>query len=78
MSGPVYRWRVTHPERGAVEVIGPRKYEAVLAAAKLWGVPWTSVARGCYFERLEEVAGLGLNTTLDEWERDTQKEERKW
>lgn len=56
MSGPVYRWRVTHSERGAVEVIGPRRYEAALAAAKLWGVPWTSVARGCYFERLEEVA----------------------
>ena len=66
MSGPVYRWRVTDPprpvasagpERGAVEVIGPRIYEAALAAAKLWGVPWTSVARGCYFERLEEVTG---------------------
>lgn len=56
MSGPVYRWRVTHPTRDAVEVVGPRKYEAVIAAAKVWRVPWTSIARACTFEKLEEVA----------------------
>lgn len=55
MSGPVYRWRVTHPTRGAVEVTGPRKYEAVIAAAKCWGARWTQIARECTFERLGEV-----------------------
>lgn len=55
-GGPVYRWRVTHPARGAVEVVGPRKYEAAIAAAKAWRVPWTSIARECTFERLGEVA----------------------
>lgn len=45
MRGPVYRWRVTHPIHGAVEVTGPRKYEAVIAAAKRWGARWTQIAR---------------------------------
>lgn len=56
MSGPVYRWRVTHPTHGAVVVTGPRKYEAVIAAAKRWGARWTQIARECTFVRLGEVA----------------------
>lgn len=56
MIGPVYRWRVTHPNYGAVVVTGPRKYEVVIAAAKRWGTRWTQIARECTFERLEEVA----------------------
>lgn len=52
---PLYRWRVTHPARGPAEVVGATRYEAVIAAAKAWGVPWTSVARACTFEKLGEV-----------------------
>jgi len=50
MKSPVYRWKVSHPAYGAVEVTGPRKYEAVISAR------WTQIARECTFERLEEVA----------------------
>lgn len=55
MRRPVYRWRVTHPEHGSAEVVGANRYEAVIAAAKKWRVPWTSVARACQFENLGEV-----------------------
>lgn len=53
--GAVYRWRVTHPDHEPAEVIGAVKLDAVVAASKKWGVPWSSVARACTFERLEEV-----------------------
>ena len=56
MSELVYRWRVTHPTYGAVVVTGPRKYEAVIAAAKRWGARWTQIAREYTFERIGEVA----------------------
>lgn len=59
MSRPVYRWRVSHPEHGSADVIGATRYDAVIAAAKLWAVPWTPIARACIFEQLEEVAGHG-------------------
>lgn len=55
---PLYRWRVVPPPRvdgGEVEVVGATRYEAVIAAAKVWRVPWTSVARACTFEKLGEV-----------------------
>lgn len=52
----VYRWKVTHPIHGSAEVVGPTRYEAVIAAAKTWGARWTQIARECTFERLEEVA----------------------
>lgn len=55
-GGSVFRWRVTHPGHGPAEVVGATRYEAVIAAAKVWRVPWTSVARVCVFEKLEEVA----------------------
>ena len=35
MKSPVYRWKVSHPAYGAVEVTGPRKYEAVISAARV-------------------------------------------
>lgn len=56
MEKTVYRWRVTHPTHGAVVVTGPRKYEALIAAAKRWGTRWTQIAQECTFERLGEVA----------------------
>lgn len=56
MRRPVYRWRVSHSEYGSAEVVGVNRYEAIIAAAKAWRVPWTSVARVCTFEKLEEVA----------------------
>ena len=52
---PLYRWRVRHPDHATVEVVGANRYDAVVAAAKLWGVPWTPIARACTFERLKEV-----------------------
>lgn len=58
MRRPVYRWRVTPPaslEAAPVEVVGATRYEAVTAAARIWRVPWSSIARECGFERLEEV-----------------------
>lgn len=56
MRRPVYRWRVSHPGHEPAEVVGTTRYEAIIAAAKVWRVPWTSVARACTFEKLEEVA----------------------
>ena len=56
MSATVYRWKVSHPTYGAGEGTGPRKYEAVSAAARKWAARWTQIARECTFERLEEVA----------------------
>ena len=51
---PVYKWRVAHPEYGVVNVAGADKLEAVQAAARLWRVPWTTIARICEFEKLGE------------------------
>lgn len=51
----VYRWRVSHPDHGAAEVLAASRYEAMIAAAKEWRVPWTPIARACAFEKLEEV-----------------------
>ena len=59
MSRQVYRWRVS-PSPGssfeAVEIIGASRYEAMIAAAKLWKTPWTPIARACTLEKLGEVA----------------------
>lgn len=38
-----------HSERGEITVNGRTKYEAVLAASKKWGVPWTQLARESEF-----------------------------
>lgn len=45
-------WRVTHPERGSVEVKAVSRYRAVMAAAKEWGERWTQIARALTVERL--------------------------
>lgn len=52
---PIYRWKVSHPAYGSVEVTGQRKCEAVTSAARKWAARWTQIARECTFERLEEV-----------------------
>lgn len=65
MSRRVYRWRVSPPPGSgleAVEVLGASRYEAVIAAAKLWRTPWTQIARACNadaFEKLGEVIENG-------------------
>jgi len=50
-----FRYRVTHPTHGTHEAAAEDKLRAIHAAAKAWGVPWTSVARECEYERLEAV-----------------------
>ena len=58
MSRRAYRWRVSPPPGFAfepVEVLGASRYDAMIAAAKLWRTPWTPIARACTFERLGEV-----------------------
>ena len=60
MSRWVYRWRVSPPPGSGfevVEVLGASRYEAMIAAAKLWRTPWTPIARACAFEKLGEVVG---------------------
>lgn len=59
MSRRVYRWRVSPPPGSSfktVEVRGASRYEAMIAADKLWKTPWTPIARACTFEKLGEVA----------------------
>lgn len=54
-----YWWRITPPpevEGGPVIVSGPTKYEAIIAAAKIWGAPWSKIVKRCAFERLGEAA----------------------
>jgi len=55
MKKTIYRWKITHPKHGATKATGPDKLSAVIAAAKKWRVPWTSIARECDFERGEIV-----------------------
>lgn len=45
---------VTHKQHGHVVVHDCRdKLQAVVAAAKIWDVPFTSIARECSFQRRE-------------------------
>ncbi len=58
MSRPVYRWRVSPPLGSSleiVEVLGTSRYDAMIAAAKLWRTPWTPIARACTIETLGEA-----------------------
>lgn len=48
------KYRVTHPALGESVVAAEDKLRAVSAAAKRWGVAWTSIARQCEFEVLGE------------------------
>lgn len=50
------KYRVTHPALGESVVAAEDKLRAVSAAAKRWGVAWTSIARQCEFEVLGEPA----------------------
>ena len=50
-----YKWRVTHPERGSVEVEADSRYWACVKAARVWGERWTQIARDLTLEKLEEV-----------------------
>ncbi len=49
------RYKVTHPTLGESVVVAEDKLGAVGAAAKGWGVAWTSIARQCGFEVLGEA-----------------------
>lgn len=49
------RYKVTHPALGESAVIAEDKLGAVGAAAKGWGVAWTSIARQCEFEVMGEA-----------------------
>lgn len=50
------KYKVTHPALGESVVAAEDKLRAVSAAAKSWGVAWTSIARQCEFEVLGEPA----------------------
>lgn len=49
------RYKVTHPTLGESVAVAADKLGAVSAAAKAWGVAWTSIARQCDFEVLGEA-----------------------
>lgn len=50
-----YKWRVTLPGRGSVEVKADSRYWACVKAARVWGERWTQIAKDLTVERLEEV-----------------------
>ena len=50
----VYLYLVRHPELGETEALAASRLRAVCAAAKIWGVPWTSIATACKCERVEK------------------------
>lgn len=47
-----FRWKVTHPELGTVEVIAPDRLKALTRASKEWKQRWTQIARDCTIERM--------------------------
>ena len=58
---PLILYLVRHEDSREITVHGRNKYEAVTAAARKWGVPWTSIARNCEFIELiseDEVKDL--------------------
>lgn len=55
MISPIYHWIVKHPTHGTAAVLGENKLAAVIAAARGWRVPWSSIARECEFTKGEEV-----------------------
>lgn len=44
-AAPMKLYLVRHPEYGEETVNGRTKYEAVLAVARKWRVPWSRLAR---------------------------------
>ncbi len=53
---PLHEWKITHPAHPLTIVSAATRYDAIIAAAHLWGVPWTSVARESTYTDLGEVA----------------------
>ena len=47
MEEKLYRFKVCHTVHGEVEVLAPNRYQAVVAAAKEWGLRWTTIAKDC-------------------------------
>lgn len=50
-----FRWKVTHPELGTVEVIASDRLKALTIASREWKQRWTKIARACTIERLGEA-----------------------
>lgn len=55
-SGSTKLYLVRHKEHGEATVNGVNKYDAVTAAAREWGVAWSSIARECEFIALADEA----------------------
>ena len=55
-SGSTKLYLVRHKEHGEATVNGVNKYDAVTAAAREWGVAWSSIARECEFIVLADEA----------------------
>lgn len=53
-SGNMKLYLVRHEKHGEITVNGRNRYEAVTAAARKWGVAWSSIARECEFIELTE------------------------
>ena len=45
-------WDVKHPEHEEVRVTAPDRLNAIVGAARIWGVPWTSVGRECETKKI--------------------------
>lgn len=60
-SGPMKLYIVRHKDGQEITVNGRNRYEAVTAAARKWGVRWTSIARECEFIELA-VENEGVDT----------------
>ena len=55
-SGSTKLYLVRHRDHGETTVNGVNKYDAVTAAAREWGVAWSSIARECEFVVLADEA----------------------
>lgn len=50
-----FKWKVTHPELGCVEVTAPERLKALTTASKVWKQRWTHIARACTIEKLGDA-----------------------
>jgi len=55
MDKLMFEYTVTHPVHGMERGKAADKLGAVQAAAKLWGVSWTSIARECDIKKGKEI-----------------------
>ena len=53
-----YLFRVVHPNHGEAEVTATDRYGAVIAAARDWGLRWTTIARGCIITELGPATAM--------------------